>query len=136
MNPLRTLLPAAFVLVGIASTASAQAPAAPDQPLPAGTSEVVQPVMDRMIFVHGILDQFDCPSMLRLMAPRALLIPNGEKDANCPIEGARLAFAAAEKAYKDAGASERLRIMVANVGHTVTPEQRQAALAWFEKWLK
>ncbi|HYT93177.1 MAG TPA: alpha/beta fold hydrolase [Gemmataceae bacterium] len=86
--------------------------------------------------IPGILDQFDCPSMLRLMAPRALLIPNGEKDANCPIEGARLAFASAEKAYKDAGASDHLRIMVANVGHTVTPEQRQAALAWFEKWLK
>jgi dienelactone hydrolase len=86
--------------------------------------------------IPGILDEFDCPSMIRLMAPRALLIPNGEKDANCPIEGARLAFAAAEKAYKEAGASDRLRIMVANVGHAVTPEQRQAALAWFEKWLK
>ncbi len=84
----------------------------------------------------GILDQFDAPSMLRLFAPRPLLILNGEKDGNCPIEGARRAFAAAEKAYKDAGTSDRLRISVENVGHTVTPAQRQAALAWFEKWLK
>jgi dienelactone hydrolase len=103
-----------------------------------GEAEVNQKVC-RVLWskiIPGILDQFDCPSMLRLMAPRPLLIPNGEKDGNCPIEGARLAFAAAEKAYKDAGASDHLRIMVANVGHTVTAEQRQAALAWFEKWLK
>jgi copper resistance protein B len=61
MTPLRTLfpVPAICVFVGIANAASAQAPAAPDQPLPAGTSELVQPVMDRMILVHGILDQFE-----------------------------------------------------------------------------
>jgi dienelactone hydrolase len=87
--------------------------------------------------VPGILDQFDCPSMLRLFAGRSLLILNGENDPNCPLEGARLAFAAAEKAFRDAGASDRLKIMVAKgVGHTVTNEQRQAALEWFEKWLK
>src|SRR5207248_11097672 len=50
---------------------------------------------------------------------------------------AKLAFAAAEKAFKDAGTSDKLRIMVAaGVGHRVTPEQRQAALEWFERWLK
>ena len=87
--------------------------------------------------IPGILDGFDCPSLIRLFAGRPLLILSGEKDANCPIEGARLAFAAAEKAYKDAGASDKLHIMVAKgVGHAVTPEQRQAALAWFEGWLK
>ncbi len=86
--------------------------------------------------VPGITDQFDCPSMLRLFAGRALLILSGEKDGNCPIEGARLAFAAAEKAFRDAGATERLRIMVAPVGHAVTAEQRRAALDWFARWLK
>ena len=85
--------------------------------------------------IPGILDAFDCPSMLRLMAPRPLLILNGTQDNNCPIDGAKLAFAAAEKAYKDAGASDRLRILVEEVGHTVTPAQRQAALEWFERWL-
>jgi dienelactone hydrolase len=85
----------------------------------------------------GILDEFDCPSMLRLFAPRPLLILNGELDQNCPLGGAKLAFAAAERAYRDAGASERLRILVAEgVGHAVPPPQRQAALEWFERWLK
>jgi len=87
--------------------------------------------------IPGVLDEFDCPSMIRLFAGRPLLILNGEKDGNCPLPGAKLAFAAAEQAFQDAGASDKLRIMVAEgVGHRVTPEQRQAALAWFERWLK
>ena len=86
--------------------------------------------------IPGILDEFDCPSMIRLFAGRPLLILNGELDLNCPIGGAQVAFAAAEKAYRDAGASERLKIMVAPAtGHKVTDEQRQAALEWFDKWL-
>lgn len=85
--------------------------------------------------IPGILDQFDCPSMIRLFAPRPLLIVNGELDPNCPIGGAKIAFSSAEKAYADA--SDRLKIMVAEgVPHKVTPDQHTAALEWFVKWLK
>jgi predicted esterase len=84
-----------------------------------------------------MLDQFDCPSMIRLFAGRPLLILNGEKDPNCPIDGAQLAFAAAEAAYRARGADDKLRVLVAkNTGHSVTNEQKMAALDWFEKWLK
>lgn len=86
--------------------------------------------------IPGILDQFDCPSMLRLFAGRSLLILNGTKDANCPFPGAKIAIASAEKAFKDAGASDHLRVIIEEVGHTVTPAQRQASLEWFERWLK
>lgn len=93
--------------------------------------------------IPGILDQFDCPSMIRLFAgdrkqpARALLILSGELDGNCPIEGARLAFEAAEQAYKEKGAGDRLKIMVAKGGkHAIPNDQRQAALDWFEKWLR
>jgi dienelactone hydrolase len=87
--------------------------------------------------VPGILDDFDCPSMLRLFATRPLLILNGERDPNCPVGGARVAVAAAEAAYKDAGATDRLKVDVAEgVGHAVTPDQRREALDWFERWLK
>src|SRR5206468_3804556 len=57
--------------------------------------------------IPGILDEFDCPSMIRLFAPRPLLIVGGTKDGNCPVGGARIAVASAEKAYQ--GASDRLR---------------------------
>lgn len=85
--------------------------------------------------VPGILGDFDCPSMIRLFAPRPLLIVNGTKDANCPIDGAKIAIAAAESAYRDAKASDRLSVDIADVGHVVTDEQRAASLAFFERWL-
>ncbi len=85
----------------------------------------------------GILDQFDGPAMMPLFAPRPLYIGNGEKDPNCPIKGARLAFAAAEKAYAAKDASDRLKIDVAEgVAHKVTDEQRADSIDWCVRWLK
>jgi hypothetical protein len=85
--------------------------------------------------VPGITQEFDCPSMLRLFAGRALLIVGGTKDANCPYGGAKIAIKAAERAFEDAKAKDRLRVMIADVGHQVTAEQRTASLEWFERWL-
>lgn len=107
--------------------------AAKDLGEPAINQKVCRVLWDKII--PGIVDQFDCPSMIRLFAGRPLLILSGTRDGNCPYGGAKLAIAAAEKAYADAGASERLRVLVEDVGHTVTPPQRQAALEWFERWL-
>ena len=73
------------------------------------------------------------PSMLRLFAPRPLLIVSGELDPNCPLEGARLAFAQAEQAYQQAGASDRLKIDVeTGSGHTITPRQEKVIIDWLE----
>jgi len=86
--------------------------------------------------IPGILDEFDCPSMLRLFAGRPLLILSGTRDANCPFAGAKIAIASAEHAFEQAGARDKLSVLIEDVGHTVTAAQRQAALAWFERWLK
>lgn len=87
--------------------------------------------------IPGVLDEFDCPRMLTAIAPRPMLIVNGEKDPNNPLEGARLAFHAAEEAYREAKASDHLKIDVAEgIGHAVTPEQRKLAYDWLETWLK
>jgi dienelactone hydrolase len=86
--------------------------------------------------VPGILDEFDCPRMLEAIAPRPMLILNGENDPNCPLEGAKIAFAAAEHAYKQAGVPDRLEIDVAlKTGHAVTPAQLDKAYIWLERWL-
>jgi pimeloyl-ACP methyl ester carboxylesterase len=98
-------------------------------------AEVCRALWNKVI--PGILDQFDCPSMLRLFAGRPMLIVSGETDPNCPLGGAKLAFASAEAAYKAADASDKLKIDVAaGVAHKVTPEQEKMALDWFVKWLK
>jgi len=90
--------------------------------------------------VPGILDDFDCPNLLPLFAAkptRALFIANGDKDGNCPIEGAKRAIKAAEDAYAKAGAKDRLVVRVnAGVGHSVTGEDRKAAVEFCVKWLK
>jgi dienelactone hydrolase len=109
--------------------------AARDLGLKAVNQKVCRALWSKLL--PGILDRYDGPSTLRLFAGRPLLILNGENDPNCPLPGAKLAFAAAEKAYREAEASDRLRIMVAEgVGHKVTDEQGRAALAWFDLWLK
>jgi len=109
--------------------------AAADLGRPAVDRETARALWSKLI--PGITDQFDGPSMLRLFAGRSLLILNGEKDPNCPIEGAELAFAAARAAFHEVDADDHLKIMVAKgVGHAISHEQRAAALDWFVTWLK
>ncbi len=87
--------------------------------------------------IPGILDEFDCPNMLKLFAGRPLFIANGDEDRNCPIEGARIAFKSAQDAYAQAKATDKLNILVGEkVGHTVTAEARKEVLDFCEKWLK
>lgn len=87
--------------------------------------------------VPGVLDEFDCPSVIRLIAPRPLLILSTENDQNCPLPGAKLAFAHAEAAYKAAGATDQLTIDVApNARHQVVPAHRRLANDWLDRQLK
>lgn len=87
--------------------------------------------------VPGIDGEFDGPAMLPLIAPRPLLVINGDSDANTPIAGVRLAVNAARPAYAAAHADEKLVFRVQeNTAHRVTPDSEQAAVAWFVRWLQ
>jgi dienelactone hydrolase len=86
--------------------------------------------------VPGITGEFDCPSMLRLLAPRPLLILSNEKDLNCPLPGAKLAYASAASAYAADGAAAKLAMDVApGVGHQTLPGHYKMTIDWFGKWL-
>jgi dienelactone hydrolase len=110
----------------------------------AAAKDLGEPVVNQRVcrelwgkIIPGILDDFDGPNLLPLFAGRALFVANGELDANCPIEGAKLAVAAAAEAFAAAGAQDRLEFRLAEgVGHAVTPEQHKAAVAFCVKWLK
>jgi dienelactone hydrolase len=109
--------------------------AAKDLHEPKVNAKVAEAVWKKL--APGLVDTFDGPSMLRLFAPRPLMIINGEVDPNCPIGGARIAFAAASSAYRAKEASEKLKVVVApGVAHTVTDEHQAEALEWFVEWLK
>jgi hypothetical protein len=118
-----------------ATISAAHAAAAKDLGEPAVNQRVARELWTKLM--PGILDQFDCPSMIRLFAPRPLLLLSTENDQNCPLPGARLAFAQAEAAYKAAGASEKLKIDVApNARHQLVPQHRTLAIDWLDRELK
>ena len=85
----------------------------------------------------GIYREFDAPAMLPLIAPRPLLVINGDSDPRTPIAGVRESAAAAERAYKAAGAADKfVSQMLLSVGHEQTPAYDQAMVEWFARWLK
>jgi len=85
----------------------------------------------------GIYGEFDGPALLPLVAPRPLLVINGDSDPRTPLAGVRECVAAAQRAYREAGVQERFMLhLQPDAGHEVTPEADAAALDWFVRWLK
>lgn len=104
----------------------------------AGAAEVdaafIRTFYDRV--APGIYTQFDGPAMLPLMAPRPLLVINGDSDARTPLPGVRECAAPTEQAYRNARAEDKFVLhLQKDTGHAVTPEGRQAAIDWFVRWL-
>ena len=87
--------------------------------------------------VPGIYSEFDGPAMLPLIAPRPLLVINGDSDARTPRPGLMECIDGARKAYSAAGAAEKFEFLLEeNTGHRVNPEARQRAIEWFVRWLR
>jgi dienelactone hydrolase len=84
----------------------------------------------------GLVDLYDGPDMLPLIAPRPLIVLSGTQDPRNAIHGVELAIAAARTAYGAAGAPDHLKYFPANVGHDggYLPFHDQA-MAWIEQWL-
>ena len=84
--------------------------------------------------VPGIYDRFDGPAILPLIAPRPLLVINGDSDANTPIAGVRKSVEAARPVYQAAHAEEKLAFRIQeNTGHTVTADSMAVAIEWMVK---
>jgi dienelactone hydrolase len=97
--------------------------------------DFVREFYDRV--VPGIYSEFDGPAMLPLVAPRPLLVINGDVDVLTPLPGVREAAAAAERAYRSAGAPEKFRLLVQpDAGHEFTPAAQRAAGDWLVRWLR
>src|SRR5262245_19186782 len=105
----------------------------------AGVTEInadfVRRFYDRV--VPGVYKEFDGPEMLPLIAPRPLLVINGDSDARTPMPGVMESADRARKAYAGAGAEEKFQLLIQEkTGHAVTPTSRQAAIEWFVRWLE
>jgi dienelactone hydrolase len=109
--------------------------AAKDAGVRQANADFVRRFYDRV--VPGIYDQFDGPAMLPLIAPRPLLVINGDSDANTPLAGVRQSAEAARLAYRSAQTDEKFVLRIQeNTGHAVTAESREAAIEWLVRWLK
>ena len=85
----------------------------------------------------GIDGQFDGPEMLKLIAPRPLLVVNADSDANTPIAGVRLAVRSAQPVYAAANAADKLQLIIEeDTPHRVNPEAIDAGIEWFVRWLR
>lgn len=84
----------------------------------------------------GLVDRFDGPAMLPLIAPRPLLVVNGDSDPRSPLGGVREATASAKRAYEAARATERFVLLLeVDAAHEVTAEADKATMDWLVRWL-
>jgi predicted esterase len=98
-------------------------------------AQFVRTFYDRI--VPGIYSEFDGPAMLPLIAPRPLMVINGDSDSLTPLPGVMLAANSASEAYAKAGAMEKFVLRVQkNTGHSVNGDSLHAAIDWFVSWLK
>ena len=98
-------------------------------------AQFVRTFYDRL--VPGIYSEFDGPAILPLIAPRPLMVINGDSDSLTPLPGVMLAANNALEAYAKAGAKEKFVLKVQkNTGHSVNDDSLRAAIDWFVLWLK
>ena len=98
-------------------------------------AQFVRTFYDRV--VPGIYSEFDGPAMLPLIAPRPLMVINGDSDSLTPIPGVMLAANSASEAYAKAGAKEKFVLRVQkNTGHSVNGDSLRVAIDWLISWLK
>jgi len=87
--------------------------------------------------VPGVHHEFDGQVMLPLIAPRSLLVINGERDDRTPLPGLQLCIKAAHDAYRAAGAEKQFEFRLQpNTGHAVNPDSERYAIEWLVRSLR
>ncbi len=87
--------------------------------------------------VPGIYGEFDATEMLPAIAPRPLLVVNGDSDPKTPLPALRLIETTTKQAYVAAAATENFVLRIQpNTGHSVTEASLAATLDWFVAHLK
>ena len=100
------------------------------------TRKVLKTAWEKL--VPGMLDKFDAPAVLPLIAPRPLLVLNHELDELFPVEGAKRVAAAARIRYEAANAADRFEFRVApGLKHAAfNLAELNGMVSWMERWLK
>ena len=72
----------------------------------------------------------------RLLHDVKTLADDGFEGRGVGTDGLNRAADYVAEVFADAGVKERLSVIIEEVGHQVTARQREAALDWFERWLR
>lgn len=84
-------------------------------------------------YVPGILKYAELPDLTALIAPKPLLIQNGENDPIFPIEAVRRGFPKLQAAYRAAGAADRVALdILPKTGHAWHGDRPKE---WLRTWL-
>ena len=87
-------------------------------------------------YVPGLLNHFDTEAVVSLVAPRPLLVMNGDRDQGSPVSGIRQIEDKVRKVYALYGLPDAFDCQIhRGVGHEYTPNMWAAMLAWFENRL-
>jgi cephalosporin-C deacetylase-like acetyl esterase len=85
--------------------------------------------------IYGfVAEGIDHAGLLALRVPRPTLLGTAVRDF-FPIEGARESFDEVKHLYEVAGAADRFSKAEADAAHGLSVTLRQAAYAWFDRWL-
>lgn len=101
---------------------------------------------ERILETIGPQDAEQCPpdflgfgydhiDLVRAFSPRPFLFLSAVQDF-FSIRGARQTYQASRRVYGDAGLIERINMVEANETHGYSSDLRNAAYAWFDRWLK
>ncbi|KAI3781536.1 hypothetical protein L2E82_11553 [Cichorium intybus] len=97
--------------------------------------EVVEKVWDRI--APGLTSKFDSVHTVPRIAPRPLLILNGEIDPRCPIKGLHDTISRTQQAFEYAQCSDNFKLIIQpGIGHQMTDAMVKEASDWFDKFLK
>ncbi|XP_059642610.1 uncharacterized protein LOC132284517 [Cornus florida] len=97
--------------------------------------EVVEKVWDRI--APGLDSQFDSPYTVPIIAPRPLLILNGEDDPRCPIAGLEIPTSKAREVYEETHCPDNFKLVAQpGIGHQMTPFMVKEASDWLDRFLK
>jgi hypothetical protein len=95
---------------------------------------VVEGHCDCMYFVNTY--QWDYPMVAALVAPRALLIANSDKDTIFPLDGVVRTHEVAAKVYGWMGAEKNLGLLITEGPHKDTQDLQLPVFRWFNRQLK
>lgn len=87
------------------------------------------------IYYHNAYG-WDFPVVAALIAPRPLLITSGQRDTIFPPDGYHEVFQRGRRIYGLLGASESIREVDADVGHSDPPLFLNSSREWMSRWLK